>query len=160
MVRTMHSWTSKLKASGRRDSRMPPCFLQCEGVQPTCIQQASHLTRSLLLQAWEGEKEEIRRENPWGGAWLINALGILDLSIWRHGHCSRGYLQMPCIIDQGEEWSGLRDHDWMDNIPHQLLPHSIGSDVPEGTRSSYHQPNSPSHLPADLVAIENRVPRW
>ena len=29
-----------------------------------------------------------------------------------------------------------------------------------GSRSSYHHPISPSRLPADLVAMEGRVPRW
>lgn len=31
-----------------------------------------------ILQAWEGKKEEIWRENPWGRAWLILALGLLS----------------------------------------------------------------------------------
>ena len=29
-----------------------------------------------------------------------------------------------------------------------------------GSRSSYHHPISPSSMPADLVAMEGRVPRW
>ena len=51
----------------------------------------------MLPQAWEGEEEEIWRENPWGRAWHIHALGVL--CNWWHGHHRWDLLQTPCITD-------------------------------------------------------------
>lgn len=76
-----------------------------------------------ISQAWEGKKEEIWRENPWGRAWLILALGLLS-NCW-------GLLQTTCIINEWKEWSKLCDYNGLNKMLHQLLSHSISSDAHE-----------------------------